>query len=53
MKEMTFTAACMEFSARKRGQTSLDFMKELKELTAKDRDDLKAMFPSVGIKITG
>ena len=54
MQSMTFTKACVTFFGRDRGevkQTLQEFSAELKALNDKDRDDLKAMFPSVGIEI--
>ena len=51
MRQMTFAAACMEYFGKKPGQSSLDFMKEIKELTSDDRAYFIKLFPSVGIEI--
>jgi hypothetical protein len=53
MKRMSFVAACKDFFGIKPGQSSVEFMKEIKELSPKDRTDLIAMFPSVGYEIEG
>ena len=46
-----FATACKEFFGFKEGQNSGGFLAELKALTPKDKEDLKALFPSVGITI--
>lgn len=51
LKSMGFMAACKHYFGLKPGQGLSDFMKEVKELTPKDREDLKALFPSVGYSI--
>ena len=42
--QLTFVAACKKVFEKKEGQTSLDFIKELKELDADDRKELKELF---------
>lgn len=51
MEKVSFAKACKEYFGMKPGQTLSDFLAELKELTEKDREELKAMFPSVGYEI--
>lgn len=51
MKELSFIGACREFFGYKPGDTLKEFSAEIKALTAKDREELTAMFPSVGITI--
>lgn len=53
MKEMTFMAACKEFFGLKPGQTSLDFGREIKELTTEDRHEIAKGLEAHGYKIVG
>ena len=48
---MRWAVACKQFFGFKAGQTTSDFMAELRALTPEDKADLKAMFPSVGVEI--
>ena len=52
MREMTFIAACRSFFGPKDGQSLLEFAKEVKELTPKDRADMVEMFKAVDIDAT-
>lgn len=52
MKDISFAAACLDYFGKKQGQSSVEFMNELRALTDKDKVELKAMFPSVGYNIT-
>lgn len=47
-KKMTFMAACRDFFGLKEGQSVMDFGKELKQLTDKDREEIKE-----GLKANG
>lgn len=51
MKKMSFATACLDYFGKKPGQSSTEFMNEIRALSEKDRADLKAMFPSVGYEI--
>jgi hypothetical protein len=51
MKQMTFTAALVEFFGKKPGQTPGEFLQEVKALTPTDRDYFKREFLKVGIEI--
>lgn len=51
MRVMTFATACKEYFGFQYNQNSGGFLAELKALTPKDKADLIAMFPSVGITI--
>lgn len=51
MENVTFVQAIHKFFGRKEGQSVGEFSQEIKALPAKDRADLKAMFPSVGYTI--
>ena len=48
---IAFTAACLKFFGKKEGQSNTEFMIEIRALSDKDKDDLKALFPSVGYTI--
>ncbi len=39
-KPMSFTAACKDFFGVKPGQTAMDFMKEVKQLTDDDKAEI-------------
>ena len=51
MEKMSFMAACSRYFGKLPGQTLLQFRDEIAKLTPKDRADLTALFPSVGIEI--
>lgn len=51
MQQMTFTAALVQFFGKKPGQTTGDFMQEVKALDDKDRDYFKREFLKIGIEI--
>lgn len=51
MKQMTFISAMKDYFGMKSGQTSMEFMGEIKALTAADRDWFKANLPKVGYEI--
>lgn len=51
MKEMTFTTAMLDYFGKKQGQSSMEFMGELKALTIADRQWFKDSLPSVGYSI--
>jgi hypothetical protein len=51
MEKKTFAVACRGFFGFKEGQTTGDFMKEMKELTPKDRAEFSEMFKTIGIEI--
>lgn len=50
-KKCTFVVACRDYFGLLHGQTLKDFSAELKALTPKDRQELCAMFPTVGYDI--
>ncbi len=47
----TFMAACRDFFGLKPGQTSLEFGKEIKELTPEDRKEISAGLTNLGYEI--
>lgn len=51
MKKLTFMAACKDYFGLKPGQTSLEFGKEIKELSQADREEIKAGLESQGYEI--
>lgn len=51
MKKMTFMASCRDFFGLKEGQTAMEFGKELKELTDKDRSEIKEGLQKLGYEI--
>ena len=52
MQEMGFAAACKKVFEKRPGQTSVEFVKELKELTPADRLELGGLFEKeCGIRI--
>ena len=51
MKKLTFIAAMKDYFGTKAGQTSVEFMKEIKELTNEDREWFRANLPKVGYEI--
>jgi len=51
-KPMSFVAACKDFFGTKEGQTPLQFMKEVKELTPKDREEITEGLVKNGYEIT-
>lgn len=51
MVKMTFTKACLTYFGRLPGQTAIDFGREIKALTPKDREDLKKDFAAIGVEI--
>lgn len=51
IKKLTFMAACRDFFGLKEGQTAMDFGKELKALTEKDRDEIKVGLAKLGYEI--
>lgn len=51
MKQLSFVAACKDYFGFKPGQTLLQFRDEIAALTTKDRQELSAMFKTVGIEI--
>lgn len=48
MEVKTFGAACLQYFGKKEGQSSGDFLQELKQLTEKDRADLREYFKAIG-----
>lgn len=50
-QKVTFVVACKKFFGLHPGQTLAQFGEELKQLTAADRAELTALFPSVGFDI--
>ncbi len=50
-KAMSFAAAVKDYFGFRPGENLSDFMKELKELNEKDREDLKSGLESVGYEI--
>jgi hypothetical protein len=50
-QRMAFTSACLKYFGKKEGQSNTDFMQEVRALSEKDRADLTALFPTVGITI--
>ena len=51
MKTLSFPMAMKDFFGLKSGQTTMDFITELKELTEDDKAEFRALLPSVGYKI--
>lgn len=51
MKQLTLIAAMRDYFGILPGKTSMDFMAEIKALTAADRDWFKANLPNVGYEI--
>lgn len=51
MQQMTFTKAIVEFFGKKPGQSTTDFMAEIKALTEADRAYFKAEFAKIGVEI--
>lgn len=51
MKKMTFMSACIDFFGLKDGQTKLQFGQEVKQLTEKDRAEIKAGLEQNGYEI--
>lgn len=51
MEKVSFVVACKKFFGILPGQSLMDFQKEIKALTPKDKEELTAMFPSVGFEI--
>jgi hypothetical protein len=52
MKNMSLVAAIREYFGFLPGQTPMQFMAEIKELTAEDREYFKREFVKVGYAIT-
>lgn len=52
MRQMTFTAALVDFFGKQPGQSVGEFMQEIKALTQEDRAYFKREFVKVGIEIT-
>lgn len=50
-KKMTFVAAMRDFFFRPGVDTLQTFMQELKALTPEDKNDFRAMLPSVGYEL--
>lgn len=50
-KKLSFMAACKDFFGLKSGQTSMDFAKEIKELTEEDRKDIRLGLEQNGYEI--
>jgi hypothetical protein len=53
MIQMSFTKAIVEHLGRKQGQSTHEFMEEIKALTPADREWFKVEFAKIGIEITG
>lgn len=51
LKKLTFMSACKDFFGLKEGQTSIEFGKELKQLTTEDRAEIKAGLEQNGYEI--
>jgi hypothetical protein len=51
MKQLKFVAACKDYFGFLPNQSLGEFLAEVKQLTDKDRSDLKIMFLSVGYEI--
>lgn len=51
-KPMSFSAACKDYFGVKPGQTALDFMKEVKALSADDKVEISAGLKALGYEIT-
>lgn len=51
MEKMSFTKAIASYFGKQPNQTAGDFLKEIKALTPKDREDLTRDFRTVGIEI--
>lgn len=50
-KEMNFVGACKDFFGVKEGQTAIQFLKEVKELTPEDRAEVQAGLEQNGYTI--
>lgn len=53
VKKLSLVAAVKDYFGMKPGQTSMDFLKEWKQLTDDDKAFFKKHLPSVGYEITG
>ena len=51
-KQMSFVAAMKDYFGLLAGQTSMDFLKEMKALTDGDKQWFREQLPSVGYDIT-
>lgn len=51
MKKMTFITAMKDYFGVRSGQSNLDFMNEIKSLTASDRDWFRTNLATVGYEI--
>ena len=51
MRKLSFIAACREYFGIREGQTSIEFLKEVKALDEKDRAYFTELFKTVGIEI--
>jgi hypothetical protein len=49
----SFVACMKNYFGLKQGQTSVEFMKEFKELTVEDRKYFADLLPTVGYEVTG
>jgi hypothetical protein len=49
----SFVACMKHYFGLKQGQTSVEFMKEFKELTVEDRKYFADLLPTVGYEVTG
>jgi hypothetical protein len=48
---MSFAAAMLDYFGKKQGESSLEFMAEMKALTPEDKAWFRANLPSVGYEI--
>ena len=51
MKQMTFLSAMREYFGMKPNQTAMEFMQEIKALSAAERDWFKSHLATVGYEI--
>ena len=51
-KQMSLIIACKDYFGLRPNQTAMDFMREFKELTDKDKSFFRDHLPSVGYEIT-
>jgi hypothetical protein len=51
LSKTSFASACFDYFGKKAGQSTQDFMAELKELTPEDKAQLTKLFREVGYAI--
>lgn len=52
MEKIGFSAACLKYFGKKKDQSNVEFMQEMRELNEQDRIELKDMLKTVGFDCT-